>query len=166
MSRVCRNESCQFSVYRWLSSRDLYNISLMIKNKVLWAGETTTQLGALTALPEVLSSIPRYLIYLTTTWNGIWCPFLVCLKTAQSKDELQCIHIHKNNFLKGKKSKILCTLKFTKLSDLLLNIFTTKSRDTWKHQNALDNADYCVESLFAYVKFITSYLIRVKYQNV
>jgi len=34
------------------------------------------RLRALTALPEVLSSIPR------TICNEIWCPLLVCLKAA------------------------------------------------------------------------------------
>ena len=39
-------------------------------------------LRALTALPEVLSSIPSNYMWLRTICNGIRCPLLMCLKTA------------------------------------------------------------------------------------
>jgi hypothetical protein len=39
-------------------------------------------LRALTALPEVLNSIPATTWWLTTICNGVWPPLLVCLKRA------------------------------------------------------------------------------------
>jgi hypothetical protein len=54
------------------------------------------QLRALTARPEVLSSILSNHMWLTTICNGIRCLLLVCLK-------LQYTHIHKIKFLKGQK---------------------------------------------------------------
>jgi hypothetical protein len=36
----------------------------------------------LTVLPQVLSSFPATTWWLTNICNGIWCPLLVCLKTA------------------------------------------------------------------------------------
>jgi hypothetical protein len=49
------------------------------------AGEAAQRLGALTALPEVLSSIPSNHMVAhnhLTICNEIRCPLLVCLKTA------------------------------------------------------------------------------------
>jgi hypothetical protein len=46
------------------------------------AGEMAQWLRALTALPEVLSSILATIRWLTTICNGIQYPLLVCLKTA------------------------------------------------------------------------------------
>jgi hypothetical protein len=46
------------------------------------AGEMTPLLRALTALPEVLSSISSNHMVAHTICNGIQCPLLVCLKTA------------------------------------------------------------------------------------
>jgi hypothetical protein len=49
------------------------------KNPVMEAGEVALWLRALTALPEVLSSIPSNHM---VAHNGIQWPLLVCLKTA------------------------------------------------------------------------------------
>ena len=54
-----------------------------LKKKRGGAGEMAQWLRALTALPEVLSSIPSNSVqFCTTICNGIWCPLLVCLKRA------------------------------------------------------------------------------------
>jgi hypothetical protein len=55
------------------------------------------QLRALTALPEVLSSIPITTWWLTTIYNGLQCPLWVCGR------QLQSTHINKINkyFFKG-----------------------------------------------------------------
>ena len=50
--------------------------------EAMGVGETAQWLRALTALPEVLSSIPAATWWLTTICNEIRCPLLGCLKTA------------------------------------------------------------------------------------
>jgi hypothetical protein len=50
------------------------------KKYFVGAGEMAQQLRALTALPEILSSIPITTWWLTTICNGIGCPLLVSLK--------------------------------------------------------------------------------------
>ena len=49
--------------------------------KCYQAGVVIWWLKALTALPEVLSSVPATTGWLTTIYSGIQCPLLVCLKT-------------------------------------------------------------------------------------
>jgi hypothetical protein len=56
----------------------------MEKKRIRRAGEVAQWLRALTALAEVLSSIPKKHMVAITIRNGIQCPLLVCLKTVYS----------------------------------------------------------------------------------
>jgi hypothetical protein len=67
------------------------NLFLVVNIVLSRTGEMAQQLRALTALPEVLSSIPSITWWLTTTCNGIWCPLLVCLKTATVYSYTMCV---------------------------------------------------------------------------
>jgi hypothetical protein len=71
---------------RWIMFASVFlprPLSIVSKSTgTLWAGEMAQGLRALTALPEVLSPIPATKWWLTTICNGVWCPLLVCLKTA------------------------------------------------------------------------------------
>ena len=69
-------------------------------------GEMTHQLRALTALPEVLSSIPSNHMGLTSIYSEIRCPFLVCLKTATVY-----LHIIINKSLKKKEKEKMALKK-------------------------------------------------------
>jgi hypothetical protein len=53
--------------------------NLVSKDQCPGAEEMAQRVRALIAIPEVLSLISRWL---TTIYNGICCPLLVCLKTA------------------------------------------------------------------------------------
>ena len=47
-------------------------------------GEVAQELRALTALPEVLSSIPNnHMVAQHHLYNEIWCPLLVCRHTCR-----------------------------------------------------------------------------------
>jgi hypothetical protein len=59
----------------------MYEI-ILIKKVTRWTEEMAQKLRALTALPEVLSSIPSSHMVTHNHYNGIQCPLLVCLKTA------------------------------------------------------------------------------------
>jgi Fe-S cluster biosynthesis and repair protein YggX len=48
----------------------------IFKRSKHWTGEMAQRLRALTAFPEILSSIPSNRWWLTTICNGIWCPLL------------------------------------------------------------------------------------------
>ena len=93
----------------------------------VWTGEMAQQVRALTALPKVLNSATTW--WLTATRNEIWCPLLVCVKSATGY-----LHIIINKSLKKyckmkpklghpRKSKILM-LKLQPISNIIFCVST------------------------------------------
>lgn len=53
-----------------------------VKSSHLGAGEMAQRLRALTALPEVLSSIPSNHMVAPNIYNSIWYPLLACIQNT------------------------------------------------------------------------------------
>ena len=73
-----------FTWGRSCSPWETYKFNFLFTNNNIptGAGEMAQWLRASIFLPEVLCSFPSNAIWLTAICNGIWCPLLMCLKTA------------------------------------------------------------------------------------